>query len=111
MLGLPARRQSSGKDSQIISLAACQVCGANDVELDEAHWLAARAGGSTKSYNILKLCPSCHRKLDRDDPVTTELCKEKLLFREVKKMVEDNAATPKRLRSLIEAILYRRHLE
>jgi hypothetical protein len=111
MSGLPARREPSGKDSQGICRAACEVCGANDVELDEAHWLAAKDGGSTKSYNILKLCPSCHRKLDRDDAVTTELCKEKLLFREVKKMVEDNTATPKRLRSLIEAILLRRQLE
>jgi hypothetical protein len=111
VLNLPVRRESSGKDSQIISSPTCEICGVNDVGLDEAHWFASTHGGSTKSYNVLKLCPNCHRKLDRDDPVTTELCREKLLFREVKKIIESNSATPKRLKNLIEAILHRKQLE
>jgi len=112
MLNLPARRESlSNGRLQTSAAASCEVCNASDVGLDDAHWVAARNGGSTKSYNILKLCPSCHRKLDRDDPITTELCKEKLLFREVKKLIESNSATSKHLRNLAEAILYRKQLE
>jgi hypothetical protein len=111
MLNLPMRRELPDKSLESIANPACEICGANDVGLDEAHWFADRHGGSTKSYNILKLCPNCHRKLDRDDPITIELCREKLLFREVKKLIEDNSATPKRLRNLIEAILHRKQLE
>ena len=77
MLGLPARRESSDIDSQISSTPTCEICGVSDVELDDAHWVADKDGGSTKSYNILKLCPNCHRKLDRDEAATVELCREK----------------------------------
>jgi len=112
VLNLPARRElSSDNQAQTSATDSCEVCNASGIELDGAHWFAARDGGSTKLYNILKLCPSCHRKLDRENPVTTQLCREKLLFREVKKMIEGNTATPKRLRNLVEAILYRRQLE
>jgi hypothetical protein len=111
VLNLPARRGASDKDGPNMVNPACEVCGANEVGLDEAHWLADKDGGSAKSYNILKLCPNCHRKLDNDEAATIELCREKLLFREVKKMIENNSATPKHLRNLVEAILHRRHLE
>jgi hypothetical protein len=112
MLNLPARRESSSnQNAQPIVQIACEICDVNDVGLDIAHWFADKDGGSTKSHNVLKLCPNCHRKLDRDDSITTELCREKLLFREVKKLIEGNSATPKRLRNLIEAILHRKQLE
>jgi len=112
ILGLPARRESSSDNhSQTSVTASCEVCEIANLTLDDAHWVADKDGGSSKSHNILKLCPNCHRKLDRDDAQTFELCRERLLFREVKKMIEGNTANPKRLRGLIEAILYRRHLE
>ena len=110
-LGLPTRRESSSNDrSQTSATASCDVCNASDVGLDDAHWVAARDGGTKKSYNILKLCPSCHRKLDRGDAATIGLCREKLLFREVKKTIENNSATPERLRNLVETILHRRQV-
>ena len=111
MLNLRVRRETAEKKTQTSITKPCEICGANDVGLDEAHWFANTHGGSTKSYNILKLCPNCHRKLDRDDPVTIEFCREKLLFREVKKLIESNSTTPKRLRNLIEAILHRKQLD
>jgi hypothetical protein len=111
ILDLPARRESSDKVSLAVSSPTCEICDESDVQLDDAHWVADRDGGSTKSCNSLKLCPNCHRKLDRDEPATIELCREKLLFREVKKMIENSSATPKHLRNLVEAILHRRHLE
>jgi hypothetical protein len=112
MLNLPIRREAAATNNVQTSVTeSCEICGVNDVSLDDAHWFADRDGGSTKSYNILKLCPNCHRKLDRDDPAAIELCREKLLFREVKKLIESNSVTPKRLKNLIEAILHRKQLE
>ena len=113
MLSLPARREFSetASKTKTTSYPTCEICNTSDVGLDEAHWFANAHGGRKKSYNILKLCPNCHRKLDRDDPIMIELCREKLLFREVKKLIEDNSTTPKRLRNLIEAILHRKQLE
>src|ERR1044071_6698918 len=75
ILNLPARREFSNGTPKTISSPSCEICNANDVRLDEAHWFANRHGGSKKSYNILKLCPNCHRKLDRDDSTTIELCR------------------------------------
>jgi predicted restriction endonuclease len=111
MLNLPVRRESMLENKAQVTIESCEICNVSDVNLDDAHWFASTHGGSKKFYNILKLCPNCHRKLDRDDPITIELCREKLLFREVKKLIESNSATPKRLRNLVEAILHRKQLE
>jgi hypothetical protein len=112
MLNLPVRCETTAEnDTQTSITESCEICGISDVSLDDAHWFPDRDGGSTKSHNILKLCPNCHRKLDRGDPVTVELCRERLLFREVKKLIESNSATSKRLRNLVEAILHRKQLE
>jgi len=74
MSGLPARREPSDRESHPVFGPTCGVCSANDVGLDDAHWVARRDGGSRKPCNVLHLCPTCHRKLDRDDPATIELC-------------------------------------
>jgi hypothetical protein len=103
MLGLNPRRlagdepRKRGKDE-----AMCELCGATGVALDGAHWVADAAGGSRASYNILKLCPNCHRKLDRDDIEVVGACREVLLFREAKKLIETGKDTPAKRRRLVE---------
>lgn len=73
-------------DSHHIShTPSCEICG-EQVSLDAAHWKENTKGGSTKSNNILKLCPNCHRKLDRGDKDTIEKGREILLFRETQKI-------------------------
>lgn len=111
MLGLNARRTSdTGAQEKQRQTKSCELCGVQGVELDGAHWVADAAGGSSASYNILKLCPNCHRKLDRDDLEVVGACREVLLYREAKKLIEtgkDTAAKRRRLVELSRAILHR----
>jgi hypothetical protein len=111
MLGLNARRLTADKArDERQDEESCELCGITGVALDGAHWVADAAGGSSASYNILKLCPNCHRKLDRDDIEVVSACREMLLFREVKKLVETGRDIPTKRRRLVEltrAILHR----
>ena len=63
MLNLPLRGE---KPTQVTAprSSSCEICGISDLPLEGAHWVPAREGGSSKSYNILKLCPNCHTLLD-----------------------------------------------
>jgi 5-methylcytosine-specific restriction endonuclease McrA len=114
MLSLPVRRsdeQANLCDREPEQTLACEVCGEFDQYLDRAHWISAAGGGGRQSFNILRLCPNCHRKLDRDDPATTERAKETLLFREAKRVVEtgqDSIAKKKEMLRICEAIIIRR---
>jgi hypothetical protein len=103
MLGLNVRRTADDQPrAQRQDEMACEVCGVAGLRLDGAHWVAAAAGGSAASYNILKLCPNCHRKLDRDDIEAVGACREVLLFREAKKLIETGKDTPAKRRRLVE---------
>ena len=113
MLNLPVRRleqqadlQSRASDRKL----TCEVCGRLE-NLEAAHWIRHAEGGGRQSFNILRLCPNCHRKLDRDDPITTERAKEILLFREAKRIIEKGQGSNAKLKELVrvcEAIITRK---
>lgn len=110
MLDLPVKRENlSGNNQKRVK--GCEICLKNDVLLDKAHWVDRAKGGSDKSFNILKLCPNCHRKLDTgDQKVMKDACRV-LLFREVKKLVEESGDESSRQNRLVEfcqAILNRK---
>jgi hypothetical protein len=113
ILALPVRRDGGAvaeHQRKTVPRSRCEICGDGAPSLDNAHWISAREGGSTVSYNILRLCPNCHRRLDRDDPATMETAKEVLLFRVVKKIIEtgpDTEAKRKKLMGVSECILNR----
>jgi 5-methylcytosine-specific restriction endonuclease McrA len=89
----------------------CEVCEEFETHLDRAHWISSEEGGGTQGFNTLRLCPNCHRKLDRDDPVTTERAREILLLREAKRIIEterDTATKQKDLVRVCRAIITRR---
>ena len=69
-------------------LPHCEICGEQFSSLDKAHWKENAKGGSTRSNNILNLCPNCHRKLDRGDKEVIEKGRKSLLFREVNKLFQ-----------------------
>ena len=114
ILNLPLR----GTDEQVSvnstgseRALTCEVCQEFETHLDRAHWISSEEGGGTQSFNILRLCPNCHRKLDRDDPVTTERAREILLLREAKRIIEagrDPATKQKDLVRVCRAIITRR---
>jgi len=114
MLDLPVRRDRESDDEieqESASRLKCEVCGSAAQPLDDAHWVSARDGGSKESFNILRLCPNCHRLLDRDDAAKTKLAKEVLLFRVVKKIIEtglDTDAKRTRLAQACEGIINRK---
>ena len=114
MLNLDVRRlngENTSAPSPSDSKLTCEICSAFDTFLDNAHWISNRNGGGTQSYNILRLCPNCHRKLDRDDPATTTQAMEILLFREAKRIIEigrDSKAKRHELAKVCEAIVTRR---
>ena len=114
MLNLPVRRmedQSDQPNQEVSHALACEVCEEVGSHFDAAHWISAAAGGGTQSFNILRLCPNCHRKLDRDDPPTTERAREALLLREAKRIIEagrDSREERKELVKVCQAIITRR---
>lgn len=113
MLNLPVRRAGNQPNlpaPEAVRQARCEVCEEVGEFFDGAHWISAAAGGGMQHFNILRLCPNCHRKLDRDDPITTQKAKEALLFREAKRVLEtgrDSKAKVEELAKVCEAIIRR----
>lgn len=71
----------------------CECCNTPFDFPDRAHWIPASAGGSTSSNNILKLCPNCHRLLDRgQNQDIIERCKKILFCREIRKAIEQGSS-------------------
>jgi len=114
MLNLPVRRAANQSEPHVPEAprqAKCEVCEELGEYFDGAHWISAAAGGGTQRFNILRLCPNCHRKLDRDDPITYQQAKEALLFREAKRILEtgrDSKAKVEELAKVCEAIINRK---
>ena len=89
----------------------CEICGADNVIAQRAHWIANHDGGSKKRFNIVRLCPNHHQLLDGGDPETTELSKQILLFREAKWIIETGPDGPEKQKELLrvsQAIITRR---
>lgn len=109
MLNLPFRdlkkyHNNGSRDSKFY----CELCKIKDISLDKAHWVENAKGGSSKSFNILNLCPNCHRKLDRGDGLIIDNARAVLLTREVRKLIDsekDEMLLRKRLVELCEKIL------
>ena len=91
MLNLPARRIETEIEQPIKEADhkhRCEICEEFGEHFDKAHWISAEKGGSDRTFNILRLCPNCHRMLDRDASFIAERAREVLLFREVKRIIE-----------------------
>lgn len=92
MLGLSARRIAKGStatmDTSTNIKEVCEICGEGDVPLEGAHWKPHSVGGSDRRFNILRLCPNCHTKLDYGDTGHTTLARRVLLIRETKRLFE-----------------------
>jgi hypothetical protein len=102
MLNLKVRRRCDSVASTSAAKMACELCLAPEVSLDRAHWVSNQQGGSAASSNILNLCPNCHRKLDRDDLATVSKCREILLFRECRRIIESGGEVEAKRRRLVE---------
>jgi hypothetical protein len=82
MLGLSVKGSDLPKAARDRTSHKCEICGATEVPLEGAHWIAARSGGSTLRDNILRLCPNCHTRLDlMDHAPTMQRAREVLLLR------------------------------
>jgi len=93
ILALPTKSTNTEpQDAPVHEPPACELCGADDVPLEGAHWISASEGGSATRTNILRLCPNCHTRLDvANDENTTERARAVLLFRAAKDFLERNA--------------------
>jgi hypothetical protein len=96
-LGLPKKP----KHSAALAKFRCEICGNDEVKPHNAHWIADKDGGGTQRFNILRLCPNCHWKLDRDDPTIRERAREILLFRESKRIIETGRDSPEKQKELM----------
>lgn len=113
MLNLNVRRDES-KTEKISLGPKCEICQTSGLTLDNAHWVDASFGGSSKSHNILKICPNCHRFLDQGNKSTIERARKLLLLREAKKLIEntkDEKVLQNKLLLLCKAIIERKPLE
>lgn len=106
MLNLPIRDDSKiiNTPTEVVSSFICEICGTSDVPLDNAHWVENANKGATKTQNILRLCPNCHRKLDRADEITTENARETLLLRVVKRVLDSRHDEKNLKRELLEQV-------
>jgi HNH endonuclease len=113
MLNLPVRRHSSAPTNPDVPHTTshrCDACGREHVSLDSAHWVSREDGGKKAFYNLLSLCPNCHRLLDRGDRFTVQICGESLLIKSIKKLLGDAERTQQgrhRLFHIVEAIVKR----
>jgi hypothetical protein len=112
MLSLQVRRLGNGKEVATSKKERnhCELCMVEDVALDRAHWVSATSGGSRRRYNILAVCPNCHRKMDSDDASTIKKAREVILLREATKVIESRIPEDQKRHLLVgicEAIISR----
>lgn len=90
MLGLTVRHAEEAKPSPGRSRhrPECEICGWSDGPLDGAHFIPYSEGGS-RGWNILRLCPNCHRRLDSHDKEILERAKGALLERETRRILAE----------------------
>ena len=65
-LGLKTRKEDADA-SQIMKTKnpeSCEICGESSAGVEESHYVRAKDGGPKDFFNILNLCPNCHKKLD-----------------------------------------------
>jgi hypothetical protein len=88
MLNLTLKDGAGAKEQFRRASRRCEICGTDDVALENAHWIPRCNGGSTRADNILKLCPNCHTRLDRDDAAIAKRAPEVLLIRAAEAMLQ-----------------------
>lgn len=115
MLKLPAGNGTIPKQQSHRSSIACEICAADDVALEKAHWIARCDGGSTRAENILKLCPNCHTRLDQGDPVSVKRGREVLLLRAADTWLQSTTARDEAMQrqflALCSSIIERRLID
>lgn len=93
----------------------CEACGEETISLDGAHWVEKAKRGLDGSSNIAKICPNCHRKLDRNDLKTIEAVRSALMYRVVNGIILKGGSKDVVSLELIEKctpiIMHRRNLD
>lgn len=104
MLNLPPKYGNVFSGKKISLKPSCECCGEEVVSLDNAHWVENKERGSNNSSNIAKLCPNCHRALDRDDAKIIEGVRAALLYRVSKAIFDRGGNREKIKKELTEKI-------
>ncbi len=116
MLHLPKKGEKNTPKHSERSSHACEICGTTNIPLENAHWIAARDGCSSRADNILKLCPNCHTRLDQlKDENTTSRAREVLLLRAAESLLQSTSARGDQMQSrflnMCRSIIERKHIE
>jgi hypothetical protein len=117
MLKLPKKSSDADKNTPSPSLnEGCEICKIVGVPLEGAHWVPARDGGSSKSFNIIKLCPNCHTLLDNaEDQSITSRAREVLLARAAEQLLNSTSSREikfqKRFLALCKCIIERKNID
>lgn len=61
---LSDRSWSAISDAYRADVDACENCGDPDALLDTNHIVPVRSGGTNGEWNLMALCPACHRRAD-----------------------------------------------
>jgi hypothetical protein len=104
MLNLQKRSGVITDKADIRTRLQCENCNIEILSLDGAHWVERVNGGSEDSSNIAKLCPNCHRMLDRNHSKTIESVRKALLYRVSKSIIEKGGKKEKMMKELVEKI-------
>lgn len=82
MLRLP--RKIENTPSPVVK-KGCEIC--NETPIEKAHWIDEAKRGGRQFYNIIDLCPTHHKKLEREhDEVTYTKAETILFYRSMKKL-------------------------
>jgi len=110
MLDLPKKGKEAKSTTIEVPHKGCEICGAL-IPLDRAHWVESTNGGSNQTYNILNLCPNCHRLLDRGDKDIAERGRRVLILRETQRILSGKITeeTPDRLIKICSNIINHRN--
>ncbi len=117
-LNLAVRREESERtETPQNRNRSCEICLVNCDNLEHAHWVARSKRGGREFFNMLWLCPNCHKKLDRSkDEDTTTRAKEVLFYRSMKKMINSKSESgqqekERHLLQIATAIIERKPVE
>lgn len=89
ILGLPRKRKTPKQRVLKVPIKKlCEICGQEAPRLINAHWIPSNKGGPGSFFNILKVCPNCHDRLDMNDSIATKRAKETLLVKAAKAILE-----------------------
>ena len=93
MLGLPVRKENTdvaAPEKANQAGRSCSMCLTSDVSLDSAHWIPREEKGPSTWWNLISLCPNCHRRLDSRDDRTIAAVRVLLMSRAAQRFAAKN---------------------